>query len=102
MKRILIIFLTVFSCAVFYSCSKSNETELSQDPSNPNGSCDTTNMSFATDIKPILQANCYACHRNSNFSISGTKLEDYEDLIHHVHDGDILGSISHAPGFIEM
>jgi hypothetical protein len=102
MKRTLIIFLTVFSFVVLYSCSKSNDTELSQSSGRDSSACDTTNMSFTADIKPILQANCYACHSNSNFAISSTKLEDYGDLIHHVHDGDILGSISHAPGFVEM
>ncbi|HUQ96707.1 MAG TPA: hypothetical protein VM010_03510, partial [Chitinophagaceae bacterium] len=62
----------------------------------------TSNMTFAADIKPILVANCYACHSNANFDVSGSKLEDYEDLKMHVDDGDVLGSITHAEGYPAM
>lgn len=32
------------------------------------GVCNTTNMSFAADIKPIIDANCVGCHSGSSAS----------------------------------
>ena len=93
---------------VLISCSKSNESDLNGNNNNPppgggntNG-CDTVNMKFATNIKPILHGNCYTCHSNENFAVSGVKLEDYDDLKMHVDDGDIMGVITHAAGFPAM
>lgn len=103
MKQLRFFSLALLLVVVFYACSKSNETEVRSGfyGTTPPG-CDTANMSFNTDIKPILQSNCYACHSNATYTISGTKLEEYSDLIHHVHDGDVLGSITHASGFPAM
>ena len=96
-------FATLLISAVMVSCSKSNETDVTRDFYGGNlDSCDTTNMTFAADVKPILQANCYACHSNTTFSISGTKLEEYADLKEHVEHGDVIGSITHASGFPAM
>jgi len=88
---------------VVYACSKSNETDVrARSYGTLPSDCDTAHMSFTTDIKPILQTYCYACHSNANYAISGARLEDYSDVVHHVEDGDILGTITHAAGFPAM
>src|SRR5215218_5876493 len=108
MKRTYFFFGSLLLLFFVISCSKSNESELGQNQNNNgnnggnNNSCDTANMTFAANIKPILQNNCYACHSNANFAISGVKLEDYADLIVHVESGDVLGTITHAVGYPAM
>ena len=93
----------ILLAAVVISCSKSNETELTETPGTGGGNtCDTTAMSFTQDIKPILQSNCYSCHSNATFAVSGIKLEDYADVKHHADDGDIMGTITHAAGYPAM
>lgn len=59
-------------------------------------------MKFAADIKPILQGNCYTCHSNANFDISGVKLEDYADVKEHADDGMLMNVITHAAGYPAM
>ena len=103
MKRSFSFFASLASAVVLFSCSKKSETELTPTPpGGTNTGCDTVNMKFATNIKPILQNNCYACHSNANFSISGIKLEEYADLKTHVSDGDVMGTITHAAGYPAM
>lgn len=89
---------------LLYSCSRSNEEDLGTNPNNGgnNTECVTTDMSFATHIKPILQSNCYSCHSNANFAVSGVKLEDHADVKAHADDGDLMGTITHAAGFPAM
>lgn len=104
MKR-LSFYLASLTFVVLVSCSKSNEEDVSGNGGNTpggNNSCDTSNMKFVTNIKPILSTNCYACHSNENFAVSGVKLENYDDLIPHVEDGDLIGVITHATGYPAM
>ena len=99
-------FASLVLALVVISCSKSNESDLSNNnggnTGGNTGGCDTANMKFATDVKPILQANCYACHSNANFAISGVKLEDYADVKDHADDGMLMGVITHAAGYPPM
>jgi cytochrome c5 len=102
MKRLYYLCIVLLAAAV--SCSKSNEADLDGNNGGNNGgnNCDTVNMKFAANIKPILQNNCYACHSNANFSMSGVKLEDYADVKEHADDGELMGTITHAAGFPAM
>lgn len=107
MKRSVHFLASAVLAIVLFSCSKSNESDVSQNPGNnpgggTGGSCDTTNMKFVANVKPILQSSCYACHSNANFSISGVKLENYADLKTHVDDSSLIGTITHAAGFPPM
>lgn len=88
--------------AIVAGCSKSNEEEERTDSPNGGGNCNTANMSFATDIVPILQANCYACHSNANQSISGISLEGHGNVKIQVDNGRLIGAITHASGFSPM
>jgi hypothetical protein len=65
-------------------------------------SCDTLDVSFASDIVPILRNHCYSCHSNANapdFAF-GLSLEDYEDVS--AMSERIVGAIMHNDGFIPM
>lgn len=90
--------------AFVVACSKSNEEEERDDPSNNGGgnNCNTANMRFVTDVVPILQTNCYACHSNANQSVSGISLEGYSNVRVQVDNGHLLGAITHASGFTPM
>lgn len=95
-------FASCILLAAMVSCSKSNESDLDGDGGGTN-TCDTANMKFAANIKPILQSNCYACHSNANSAAgSGVKLEDYADVKTHADDGGLLGTITHSSGFPAM
>lgn len=86
-----------------FSCSKSNEEDERTDTNNSGGNnCNTANMSFATDIVPILQSNCYACHSNANQAVSGVSLEGYSNVKVQVDNGSLIGAITHASGYPPM
>ena len=63
--------------------------------------CITTNMSYAKDITPILQASCTGCH-------SGTKpqgsidLSTYANVYKYALNGKLYGSVAHLSGYIAM
>jgi len=67
----------------------------------PAGTCNTANMSYTTDIKPILQQNCYSCHsvavHNGNIILEG-----YTEMMPYVNNGHLLGTIKHQSGFAFM
>jgi cytochrome c5 len=95
--------LSFSALAVLVSCSKDNETDVNNNPGNGgNNGCDTTSMKFSANVRPILETNCYSCHSNATFSISGVKLEDHADVKARAESGSLLGTISHAAGFPPM
>lgn len=66
--------------------------------------CDTLNVTFSGSIVPLLENNCLSCHSNSTAAGLGgnIRLEDYADVKARADDGKLLGTISHAGGFIPM
>lgn len=105
MKRTPYFMYVMLLAAVVVSCSKSNEEEINNgDNGGNNGNtCDTANIKFVANIKPILQNNCYACHSNVNSGTSGgVKLEDYADVKAHADNGNLIGTITHAAGYPPM
>jgi len=65
------------------------------------GVCDTSVSKFSTQVKPILQSNCYVCHSNTNApsSGSGIKLQDYADVKVYADNGKLVSSIEHTSNF---
>jgi uncharacterized membrane protein len=63
--------------------------------------CITTNISYAKDLVPILQASCTGCH-------SGTKpqgaidLTTYANVYKYALNGKLYGSVAHIAGYIAM
>lgn len=63
--------------------------------------CDTTNVSFSTFVKPLLDMHCLGCHSGSSPS-GGILLTDYSNILTVVQNGSLLGSIQHENGFTAM
>jgi len=65
--------------------------------------CDTTHISYQSDVLPILQSYCYSCHSNSNKAFSnGVNLEGYDNFKGWAQSGYVLGNIRQDPGFTGM
>jgi len=79
-------------------CSKTSEDQLTTPEP---GGCDTVNMTYSTDVQPILQANCYRCHGNGNAE-GGVTLDTYESVSSLATTGILTGVITHASGFPPM
>jgi mono/diheme cytochrome c family protein len=62
---------------------------------------DTLNVSFATKIRPLLQAHCFSCHGNGS-SDGNVSVNTYDQVMHLAISGRLLGSISHSSGFSPM
>ena len=97
-KRIWLLAVLVLF-VVLYSCTKQNEEQLMLEHSGP--VCDTLNMAYSTDILPIIQANCYACHGNGMVT-AGISLEGYVRLKRQVDNRNLVNVINHAPGYPQM
>lgn len=97
--------MLLFSAAVIAglvsitSCSKSNEEDLSSG-GNPTG-CDTVNMQYSADVLPVLQNNCYGCHGNGG-AAGGVNLDDYDHVKIQADNGALIGTITHASGYVPM
>ena len=65
--------------------------------------CDSTNMSFATNIYPIIQTYCTGCHKPGAASGS-VDLTGYSNLLAQVNNGKLMKTIKHetAPGIVAM
>lgn len=107
MKKVFFSLIAVaIACStIIVSCSKSNEQDITNPPGNGGGgggnTCDTVNMKYATDVLPILQANCYSCHGNGNVS-GGVSLGSYASVKTQADNGNLIGTITHAAGYPAM
>jgi hypothetical protein len=81
---------------VFSACYYDSEESLY-----PATECITTGMSYQTNIAPILERNCYACH-SAAVNTGNITLEGHSQLIKHVTSGRLVGAINHASGFLPM
>ena len=63
--------------------------------------CDTSNFSYNSGVKPILQQNCVGCH-NSSLSNGGVNLSSFSGITAVAQDGRLLGAIKHQAGFVAM
>jgi hypothetical protein len=80
------------------ACVWDNLEELNPDIPN----CDTTSVSFSSDIVPILSNNCFGCHSNLNAPVfgGGLSFEDHQDVAGYTDR--IIGAINHEVGFLAM
>ncbi len=65
--------------------------------------CDTTDVSYANDIAPIISSNCAGtdCHTGSS-PLSGKPFNDYAGVKAQVDAQRLVGSIKHLQGFLPM
>lgn len=88
--------LIVFAALLMTACAKDVDEDL-----NPDDLCDTENMSYQSDIVPILRNNCYGCH-NSDARQGGIAFDSYEGLKDIVDKNRLLGAIRRQSGFSPM
>ena len=95
MKKKLLVFVLFL---MIFSCSKKNEEELGGPV---NETCESTNMTFIANIKPILQNFCFGFHGNG-FSQNGINFDTYAGVKAVADNGKLVGAISHASSFVAM
>lgn len=67
----------------------------------PTTTCDTIDMSYAQDIVPILDGQCYVCHGNGA-NQGGIEIGDYQALKVWIDNGRFRGAVRHDAGFSPM
>jgi mono/diheme cytochrome c family protein len=68
----------------------------------PPAACDTSTVTYSSQVVPILSTNCYTCHSGSAASGGGIKLDTYTTLKVQVSNGKLLGAIEHRSGYSAM
>jgi mono/diheme cytochrome c family protein len=101
MKRpIFSMLFTFFAALSIGSCTSASKEELL-----PAG-CKTDDsqyvVNYTTDVVPIFESNCYACHGSTSHDNSGINLQDTTVLNHYIQTGQLLGNITQAPGYDPM
>jgi mono/diheme cytochrome c family protein len=94
MKKLHFIFLIMLG-----GCYYDNEEMLYPDSLS---ACDTTNVTYAGTVFPIISSNCISCH-SGNAPQGNILLEDYTTVsaqakIPAGQPGSLYGAISHASG----
>jgi len=66
-----------------------------------NVGCDSTNVSYANDIVPILTNNCTGCH-GGNSPSAGIALDSYQNAAASANNGKLYGTSAHLSGYVAM
>lgn len=98
-RIIKLLFYVIAIAMISTSCYYDNEEDVY--PFDPDQSCDTLNMSFTNNIKPILDNNCVSCHPTSNPS-GGVILDSYNQVKIVADNGKLWGSVNHESGYSPM
>jgi hypothetical protein len=72
-----------------------------QNNSCENALCDTTNITYAATIRPIIQAKCQGCHSGPTPQ-GGLDYTSWNTLNTVASDGRLEGAIRHLPTFVAM
>ena len=90
--------ILAFGIVFLSSCFYDVESELY-----PYSTCVSINTKYAADVLPILQRSCYSCHSQDNAALNGNiRLDSYEDVLHYVQNGLLMGSLRHEDGYVPM
>lgn len=65
------------------------------------GTCDTSNVTYAGTVKPLLDTYCNGCHGGSS-PLGNVNYNTYAGVKATVTDGSLMGSIQHASGYSPM
>ncbi|MDX2002804.1 MAG: hypothetical protein SFW35_10255 [Chitinophagales bacterium] len=100
MKYQIIAIGIVMACILMMQvgCYYDKESELYP---TDNTNCDTTAVSYAADIQPVLDANCYNCHGAGSPS-AGVNVETFSGLQTAINNQDLFCAISHGSGCSAM
>jgi mono/diheme cytochrome c family protein len=93
MKNYKISYITIVIIFVFSSCYYDKKDQIY--PQVTNTACDTTNVTYAAVVAPIIASNCSGCHAstNANKSGAGIVLDNYTSLKPYVTNNMLLNSI---------
>ena len=93
-------FLTVVVAVFLAGCYNDSWEELYVPPPG-GGGCDTTSVSFAQTVQPLLNTYCVKapCHQTGGGG-SAKKFDNYQGVKNWAHR--IPGAINHEPGFQPM
>jgi mono/diheme cytochrome c family protein len=80
--------------------SQHGEDLLGSGPA-PAPSCDTTRVTYAATVAPLLLQNCGNCHANG-VALGGVALGAYAQARASATSGRLLGAVDHAPGYSPM
>lgn len=99
MKKKLLLLVCIVGLA---GCYKDTEEELYPDWSTPPpaGGCDTTDVSFATTIKPILDQYCATAGCHNITAAAGYDLSTYAGA--NLAKGRIVGAVKWETGYSAM
>jgi len=89
---IILIILTFFEVR----CVSNNEYDLYGIPD-----CDTTNVTWNSEISAIMETNCVMCH-GEDLSYNGVRHDSYESEMIVVKDGRLKGVVNHLDGYVKM
>lgn len=93
--HILLIVLSVFVLQLS-SCTNAKDELLQQITK-----CDTTAVSFSSQVMPIMDASCTSCHAGSSPS-ANISLSNYTEVKNASSNANFLGSIQHSSGYSAM
>jgi hypothetical protein len=95
--KIILIAMVIALAFSFNACYYDNVEDLYP----TQGDCDTTAISYTTDVWPIINANCTSCHSGSAAS-GNVRLENYSQIKATGENGRLLGVIKHESGWSPM
>lgn len=100
---IFICLVGLLGTGMFHSCYYDNKDDLYDVIVIPgSGDCNFTDISYDTDLKPILDLYCNgACH-NATDRQGNVILETYNQVKQYVDDGSLLGSVKYESGYAAM
>jgi hypothetical protein len=79
------------------SCYYDNYDDLATAPN----ACDTLDMSYTSNVSPIMTDNCVSCH-SGGAPAGNIPLETYSEVKVQADNGKLLGSIKHEAGYSPM
>lgn len=65
------------------------------------GGCDTNEVSFQTQVQPVIQSHCQGCH-SGNTPSGGVNLASYQGIRQVAENGRLVGAISWQDGYARM
>jgi hypothetical protein len=82
---------------VFSACSASSNQGTPECPTVA-ATCPSPPPSYKTDVQPIIQSHCYACHGPGGIEVSKFDLTTYQGVAENDVSGEIGGCFMPPPG----
>ncbi len=95
----LILFLLLIVMAVSQACYTDNEEELYVNLGNSN--CDTSNVTYAQTLAPMMANYCNGCHNGSSAG-GGWRTDNYASLKTLANNGKLNGVVNWLSGYSPM